>query len=80
MDFELRGGFENEKFENVAVDTDEVTFGASLNWRTWRTLGLRLLVERYDRSTSDGIGEFEENRGLLTLAYYWGNQEAFSGR
>jgi hypothetical protein len=47
-----------------------------LNWRAWRTLGLRLSAERYDRDTSTNLGEYQENRAFLTLAYYWGGADA----
>lgn len=80
MDISLFGTFENEEFDNVNLDTDEVRLGAMLNWRAWRTLGLRLSAERYDRDTSDGTGEYQENRAFLTLAYYWGGADATTRR
>lgn len=76
VDFELRGALEKEEFDNVALDTEELRFGAILNWRTWRTLGFRLSAERYDRDTSNGTGEYQENRAFLTMTYYWGGAEA----
>lgn len=76
VDFEIRATLENEEFENVNLDADELGFGAVLNWRAWRTLGLRLTAERYDRDTSNGLGEYQENRAFLTLAYYWGAADA----
>ncbi|MET0535980.1 MAG: hypothetical protein ABW171_17320 [Steroidobacter sp.] len=76
VDFEIRGALEKEEFDNVALDTDETRLAAILNWRAWRTLGLRLTAERYDRDTSNGTGEYQENRAFLTLAYYWGGAEA----
>lgn len=82
VDLEIRGVLEQEEFDNVAFDADEKRLSAILNWRAWRTLGLRLLVERYDRdtagsspSTAGGIGEYQENRAFLTVAYYWGGAE-----
>lgn len=80
LDFEILGTLENEKFDNVNLDSDETRFAATLNWRAWRTLGLRLLGERYDRSTSSGLGEYQENRVFLTLAYYWGDAAAAQNR
>lgn len=76
VDFEIRATLENEEFENVDLDADELRLGAVLNWRAWRTLGLRLTAERYDRDTSTGLGEYQENRAFLTLAYYWGGADA----
>ena len=76
VDFEIFGTLENEDFDNTGLTTDEIRLGAMLNWRVWRTLGLRLTAERYDRDTSDGLGEYQENRAFLTLAYYWGDAGA----
>jgi hypothetical protein len=76
VDFEIRASLENEEFENVNLEADELRFGAVLNWRAWRTLGLRLTAERFDRDTSTGLGEYQENRAFLTLAYYWGGADA----
>lgn len=81
VDFELVATLEQEDYDNVDLNSDEMRVGATLNWRAWRTLGIRLLVERYDRDTSGGIdpnglGEYQENRAFLTLAYYWGTAGA----
>lgn len=75
VDFELFGTLENEDFDSTDLSSDELRLGAVLNWRAWRTLGLRLTAERYDRDTSNGTGEYQENRAFLTLAYYWGGAE-----
>jgi hypothetical protein len=75
VEFEIRGSLENEEFENTDLEADELRLGAELNWRAWRTLGLRLTAERYDRDTSTGLGEYQENRAFLTLAYYWGGAD-----
>ena len=72
VDFEFFGTLEKEDFDNTDLTSDELRMGAVLNWRAWRTLGLRLTAERYDRDTSSGTGEYQENRAFLTLAYYWG--------
>jgi hypothetical protein len=78
LDLELIATLDNEQFENVDLDTDEARFGVTLSWRAWRALGLRLLVERSDRNTSNGLGEYQENRAFLRLAYYWGDPLARS--
>lgn len=72
LDVELSASLDNEKFKNVDLDTDETHYAVRFNWRAWRTLGLRLLLEQYDRDTSTGVGEYKESRAFLTLAYYWG--------
>lgn len=76
LDLQLQASLDNEQFDNVDLNTDEVHYAATLNWRAWRTLGLRLLVERYDRNSSNGLGEYNENRAFVTLAYYWGDRLA----
>jgi hypothetical protein len=75
VDFNVFGTLEKEDFDNTDLTSDELRLGAVLNWRAWRTLGLRLTAERYDRDTSNGTGEYQENRAFLTLAYYWGGTE-----
>jgi hypothetical protein len=72
LDAELSASYDDEKFDNVDLDTEEMRLALRLDWRAWRTLGLRLLIERYDRDASNGLGEYTENRAFLTLAYYWG--------
>jgi hypothetical protein len=76
VDFNIRAALENEEFDNVALDTDETRLEAVLEWRAWRTLGLRLAAERLDRDTSTGVGEFQENRAFLTVTYHWGADAA----
>nr|WP_298718465.1 outer membrane beta-barrel protein [uncultured Steroidobacter sp.] len=72
---DLRATLEKEKFPNMHQQNDELRLGATLNWRAWRTLGMRFLLERYDRDTTGGSSDFVENRAFLTLAYYWGDQD-----
>jgi len=80
VDVQLFGTLESEEFDNVNLESDELRMGAVMNWRAWRTLGLRLTAERYDRDTSNGTGEYQENRAFLTLAYYWGAADAATRR
>lgn len=75
LTLDLRATLESEKFVNVGQESDELRIGATLNWRAWRRLGVRFLVERYDRDTEGGSTEYAENRAFLTLAYYWGAQD-----
>jgi hypothetical protein len=77
LTLDFRATLEDEKFTTTGGESDELRLQATLNWRAWRTLGVRLLVERFDRNTNSntGVGEFEENRAFLTLAYYWGSQD-----
>jgi hypothetical protein len=77
MTFDLSADFDKEKFENSGLENDELRIAATLNWRAWRRLGLRFIVERYDRDGEGSVTDtdFVENRAFLTLAYYWGNQD-----
>lgn len=76
LTLDVRASLEKEKYESTGQESDELRVGATLNWRAWRTLGLRFMVERYDRSTDSGLSEYVENRAFVTLAYYWGGQDA----
>lgn len=80
LTLDLRATLENEKFVNTGQKNDEFRIGATLNWRAWRRLGVRLTAERYDRDGEGGTTnvEYVENRAFLTLAYYWGNQDMSS--
>lgn len=59
----------DEDFDTTGQTADELRYGATLDWRFARRLGLRLLAERYDRDSSDPLGEYVENRVFLTLFY-----------
>jgi hypothetical protein len=76
LDFSVSGALYDEDFSNTNQESEELRYGATLDWRAFRTIGWRLLVERYDRNTNDGSGEYTENRAFLTLAYYWGRGDA----
>lgn len=80
VDFELSALLEQGDFDNVDLETDELRLRATLNWRAWRTLGVRFLLERFDRNDSSGDSEFQENRAFVTLAYYWGATEPTAGQ
>lgn len=76
VDLQLLASLQQEDFDSVALSTEELRFGAVLNYNGWRTLGLSLRAERYDRSASgaasiDTQGDYTENRVFLTLAYRW---------
>jgi hypothetical protein len=75
MTLDLRATLESEKFASTGQKNDQLRLGATLDWRAWRSLGMRFLIERYDRNAEGGGTEFTENRAFLTLAYYWGAQD-----
>jgi len=76
LTLDFRATLDKEKFTSAAQESEELRLAAALDWRAWRTLGLRLLVERFDRDSNTGLTEYEENRAFLTVAYYWGSQDA----
>ena len=76
LTLDFRATLEKEKFTGTSQESDELRLAAALDWRAWRSLGLRLLVERYDRDSNTGLIEYEENRAFLTVAYYWGAEDA----
>jgi hypothetical protein len=77
MTLDLTADLNKEKFETQGQQNDELRVAATLNWRAWRKLGMRFVVERYDRDSEGGAinSDYVENRAFLTLAYYWGNQD-----
>jgi hypothetical protein len=76
LDLELTAALFDENFDSSDLESDELRYGVALNWRAFRTIGWRLLVERYDRDTNNGTGEYTENRAFLTMGYYWGGGDA----
>jgi hypothetical protein len=67
LDLGLLATMGDEDFDTAGLDSEEVTMGANLTWRPGRTIGFRLTVDRYDRNTSNGTGEYVENRYFLTV-------------
>jgi hypothetical protein len=65
----LYGTYTDEEFEDTQFTSRDFQMGATIDWQFGRSLGLSLSAERYERKTSDGQGEYEENRGLVTLFY-----------
>jgi len=65
----LSGTMSDEEFDNADVTTDTLEISAVLSWQVGRALALRLSLERYDRDTADGLGEFVENRAFLSFVY-----------
>jgi hypothetical protein len=65
----LFGAYTDEDFEDTQLTSRELRMGATIDWQFGRRFGLSLSAERYERKTSDDMGEYEENRGLVTLFY-----------
>ena len=75
LTLDFRATLEKEKFTSAGQESDELRLAAALDWRAWRSVGLRLLVEHFDRDSNTGLTEYKENRAFLTVAYYWGSQD-----
>lgn len=69
LDVELHAQFDDEQFDNVDFNADELTVGAALTWRPGRIIECTLTVDRYDRNTSDGSAEYVENRAFFTITF-----------
>jgi len=72
----LIGSYTDEEFKTVPLLTsDELRIGGTLDWQFGRHTGVSLLVERYERNSSDVSTEYTENRGFLTLFYRVGEAQ-----
>jgi hypothetical protein len=58
----------NEKFDN-GLESDDKTADLMLDWRFGRRIGLQFRVERSERSSSSGTGNYDENRAYLGLTF-----------
>jgi len=65
----LFGTLTDEQFDTTGLEAEELRAGFSVLWAAGRRFGLNLIVERYDRETSNGVGQFVETRGFLTITY-----------
>ena len=74
----LTGQYSQEKFDTAGFESDDWMGMLQLSWRTSRHFGWRLSAEYYDRSTSNGIGEYVETRGMLYFTYTGGDSDGVS--
>jgi hypothetical protein len=72
LELELSASLTQEDYEALGFDFDERMTRLSLDWQMSRRVGLRLAGEHYDRSSSNGLGEYQEARLLLHLTYSGG--------
>lgn len=63
----LRAMFTDEEYDNTGLSSDELNVGASLTFTPGRLIDYSLTFDRYDRDTSNGTGEFVENRAFFTV-------------
>jgi hypothetical protein len=66
--FETHATLVSEDFEN-GVESDTLSLDALLDWQFGRRVGLQFRLERSDRSSSMGTGEFTENRAYLGFTF-----------
>jgi hypothetical protein len=59
----------DEEFEISGDEAKELSFGATFDWDFGRHMGLRLRLERFDRSTTASGNDFEENRVILEFTF-----------
>jgi hypothetical protein len=59
----------HQELENADFDDDELRFGLSADWNLARTMSLRAQIERYDRNSSTGGGEYQED--VASLFVIW---------
>lgn len=72
MSVSLQGNMSNEEFVTSGASVDTLELGAAMTWQLGPTLGLRFDFTRSDRQSSDGLGEYVENRAFLSLTYHSG--------
>jgi uncharacterized protein (PEP-CTERM system associated) len=65
----LAGTLTEEDFDNADVTDDTMELVATISCQVGRSLALRLELQRFDRDSSNGLGEYVENRAFLTLEY-----------
>ncbi len=65
----LFASLSEEEFDTTGASTEELRAGITCSWQFGRATGLRLQLERFDRSGDESLGEFVEHRAFLTLFY-----------
>jgi hypothetical protein len=69
LDFSLFGTFEQEEFQSLAFDDDELNAGANLKWQIGRRVAATFQYDRYERQSSDSLGDYTENRASIFLTW-----------
>jgi hypothetical protein len=59
----------DDEFLASSVDAEELNYGAILQWQLSPSLSLRATLDRFERDTSSGLGEYGENRAWLSLRW-----------
>lgn len=69
MQLALFGTLEQEAFDNIDYDEDELRAGTYLDWSFARTLSLRLQYQHFDRDSNTGTSDYTENQASLFLTW-----------
>ncbi|HEV7609494.1 MAG TPA: outer membrane beta-barrel protein [Steroidobacteraceae bacterium] len=69
LDFSVFALLEQQEFQSVDFDDDELRAGAILNWQIGRRLSARFQLDRFDRDSNDVLGEYTENRASIYLIW-----------
>lgn len=69
LSFELTGQIFDEDYESSGFDAQEWSAGAALSWRFGPHMGTRLRYDYFDRTSSNGVGEYREGRVFLSFTY-----------
>jgi hypothetical protein len=69
LDFSVFALLEQQEFQSLDFDDDELRAGANLNWQIGRRLSARFQFDRFDRDSSDVLGEYTENRASIYLIW-----------
>jgi hypothetical protein len=65
----LTATYATEDFVNVGLEADDFTLTLGVDWRFGRRLGMRVGYERYQRTASNNVGEYAENRAYLFFTF-----------
>lgn len=69
LDLSLHVNLTDEDFVSIEGESQEVEYGAALQWRMGRELSLRLTYDYSERDATDGLGGYDENRVWLSLIW-----------
>lgn len=70
LELRVFANYEQERYDEVDVDTDEIEAGAYLDWQVGRRMDLRLQYDWMDRKSTLKASEFTENRVSLSLSWW----------
>ncbi|MGH8188146.1 MAG: outer membrane beta-barrel protein [Steroidobacteraceae bacterium] len=66
----LFGAYEDEQFDELDGEDQELQLGAALAWDVGRTLEVRVQLDHFDRDSSNVLTEYTENRASVFLTWF----------